>query len=210
MPLTVSLIEDDALTRESLAALIARDAGLKFLHGYQDAETALTGLPQAVPDVLLVDLHLPGLGGSQCIEKLKSRLPDLQVLVLTTYDDTDNIFRALRAGASGYLLKRCPAPEILAAIHEVAQGGAPMSAGIARKVVAHFHNPPAKPAASDLPRLTDREEEILALLAQGLQYKEIAARLDISTSTVRAHLHTIYVKLHVGSRTEAVVKYLRR
>ena len=207
MPLRVSLVEDDRVTRESLAALIARADDLECLATYANAEDAMRDVPKHLPDVLLVDINLPGRSGIECVAALKAGHPKLNVLMLTTYDDTENIFESLRAGASGYLLKRTPSAEIIAAIKEVAEGGSPMSMHIARKVVSHFH--PSRPATPEMQTLTPREHEILALLARGLHYKEIADQLGISTSTVRAHLHTIYGKLHVQSRTEAVVKFLR-
>ena len=208
MPLRVSLVEDDRVTRESLAALIARADDLECLATYANAEDAMRNVPKKLPDVLLVDINLPGRSGIECVAALKAAHPKLQVLMLTTYDDTENIFESLRAGASGYLLKRTPSAEIIAAIREVAGGGSPMSTHIARKVVTHFH--PGRSATPEMQTLTPREHEILTLLARGLHYKEIADQLGISTSTVRAHLHAIYGKLHVQSRTEAVVKFLGR
>ncbi len=205
----VSIVEDDQLTRESLAELLRLAKGLEVLATYPDAESAIAAVPAQRPDVLLVDINLPGQSGIECVTQLKAQLPALQVLMLTTYDNSDAIFDSLRAGAGGYLLKRTRGPELIAAIKEVHEGGSPMSASIARKVVTYFQAPP-KPGSPELESLTAREHEILKHLADGLQYKEIAEQLTISTSTVRAHLHTIYGKLHVQSRTEAVVKYLKR
>lgn len=204
----VSLIEDDRVTRESLATLIGRDPALSCLGTYGSAEEALHHIHASLPDVLLVDIHLPGKSGIECVASLKARHPQLQVLMLTTYDDSDFVFEALRAGASGYLLKRNPSADILDAIKEVHAGGSPMSAIIARKVVSYFQSGRKPPG--ELQTLTARENEILRHLSMGLHYKEIADQLQISTSTVRAHLHTIYGKLHVQSRTEAVIKYLKR
>jgi DNA-binding NarL/FixJ family response regulator len=209
MPVNVSIVEDDPGTREMLGALIAREPDMACLHTYATAEDAVAGVPHQPPDVLLVDINLPGKSGIECVSELKSALPDLQMLIVTTYDDSDNIFQALRAGATGYLLKRAPAAEIIAAIRDVHAGGSPMTASIARKVVAFFHKVPQK-KTSGAGQLTEREEQILALLSQGLQYKEIASRIEVGVSTVRTHLHTIYVKLHVTSRAEAVEKFLRR
>jgi DNA-binding NarL/FixJ family response regulator len=206
MPIRISIVEDDRITRESLAALIARAENLECLDTYANAEEALGHAPKRLPDVLLVDINLPGRSGIECVATLKAAHPRLNVLMLTTYDDTESIFDSLRAGASGYLLKRTPSAEIITAIREVHAGGSPMSMHIARKVVSHFHG--ARPANPEMQTLTPREQEILAHLARGLHYKEIADQLSISTSTVRAHLHTIYGKLHVQSRTEAVVKFL--
>jgi DNA-binding NarL/FixJ family response regulator len=206
MPIRVSIVEDDRVTRESLSALISRSPEHHCVGAYATAEIALQEVPKSLPEVLVVDINLPGKSGIECVAALTAVHRELQVLMLTTYDDTENIFDSLRAGASGYLLKRAPASELLEAITEVSHGGSPMSSHIARKVVSHFHRPPK--VAAEMQTLTAREGEILSHLAQGLQYKEIADRLGISASTVRAHLHTIYGKLHVQSRTEAVVKYL--
>jgi DNA-binding NarL/FixJ family response regulator len=205
--LRVSIVEDDRTTRESLIALIEHANDLEIQSAFPSTEHALRELPKRPPDVLLVDINLPGRSGIECVAEMKSIHPKLNVLMLTTYEDTENIFDSLRAGASGYLLKRARASEIITAIKDVADGGSPMTAAIARKVVQHFHA--AKPAR-EIATLTPREHEILTLLADGLHYKEIADKLSISTGTVRVHLHTIYGKLHVQSRTEAVVKFLGR
>lgn len=209
MQIKVALVEDDAGTCEMLAALMGREADMNCIRTYSTGEDAVVGVPKEPPDVLLVDINLPGMSGIECVSALKPQLPTLQILIVTTYDDSENIFQALRAGATGYLLKRAPAAEIIAAIRDVNAGGAPMTAAIARKVVAHFHKIPRR-KTSAAGELTEREEEILTLLSQGLQYKEIATKLEVGVSTVRTHLHTIYLKLHVNSRTEAVVKFLQR
>ena len=212
--ITVSIVEDNELTRESLAELLNLATDLTVKQAYVAAEDALALVPQNPPDVLLVDINLPGKSGIECVAELKALLPSMQVLMLTTYDNTDAIFNSLRAGASGYLLKRSQASELIAAIKEVHTGGSPMSASIARKVVQHFqgaygNNVVPSPKA-EIQGLTAREMEILSELAQGLHYKEIGDKLGISTGTVRVHLHKIYGKLHVQSRTEAVVKFLGR
>ena len=155
-----------------------------------------------------MDINLPKMNGIECVERLKQTLPKTQVLMLTTYDESDLIFDSLRKGASGYLLKNMPPAELIQAIEQVHAGGAPMSMQIARKVVNHFQK--IKKPQSDMEQLTKREHEILALLAKGYLYKEIADQLGITLSTVRAHLHAVYEKLHVQSRTEAVVKFLER
>lgn len=209
MPLALSIVEDDPLTAQSVAALISLESDMSHLRTYATAEEALSRVSKELPDVLLVDINLPGKSGIECVGELKARHPDLHMLILTTYDDSDNIFQALRAGASGYILKRTSAAELARAIRDVVNGGSPMSASIARKVVAFFRKVPKK-KTTVAGQLTEREAEILALLSQGLQYKEIAARLEVGVSTVRTHLHTIYVKLQVTSRTEAVVKFLGR
>ncbi|HSI64526.1 MAG TPA: response regulator transcription factor [Candidatus Saccharimonadia bacterium] len=208
MLIKVSIVEDDPATRENLMAIINRSDDLTGMETYPSAEDAIRGVPKNLPDVLLVDINLGRRSGIECVAVLKAAHPKLQMMMVTTYDDTKLIFEALRAGASGYLLKRTPAAEIVAAIKEVHEGGSPMSAQIARKVVSHFH--PSRSLVPEMETLTPREHEILTLLAKGLQYKEIADHLDISTSTVRGHLHLIYGKLHVQSRTEAVLKYLGR
>lgn len=212
-PLRVSIVEDDRILRESLAALVGGTADMQLVDAYPDAESAIAGIPRLPPDVVVMDLNLapPGSGrksGIDCVAAIKAAVPALQVIVLTVYDDADKVFEVLRAGASGYLLKRARPEEILDAIREVHVGGAPMSMQIARRVVESFR-PEARPAG-ELDMLTPREREILALLAEGGLYKEIAQALGLSTSTVRVHLHSIYTKLHVQTRTQAVLKYLGR
>jgi DNA-binding NarL/FixJ family response regulator len=211
--LRVSIVEDDHVLRETLAAVVGSTADMELVDTYPDAESAITGVPRLPPDVVVMDLNLapPGSGrksGIDCVAAIKAAVPMLQVIVLTVYDDADKVFEALRAGASGYLLKRATTEEILEAIREVRSGGAPMSMQIARRVVESFRAE-GRPAG-ELDVLTPREREILALLAEGGLYKEIAKSLGLSTSTVRVHLHSIYTKLHVQTRTQAVLKYLGR
>lgn len=206
MPITVSIVEDSRGTRETLTELLKRSPDLLFLGAYPDGEHAMRELPMKLPDVVLMDINLPGMSGIECVARLKEKSPKTQVLMLTTYEEGDLIFESLRAGANGYLLKNMPPTELLHAVEQVHAGGSPMSMHIARKVVNHFQQ--IKKPSSDMEKLTKREQEILALLAKGFLYKEIADQLGISLSTVRAHLHTVYEKLHVQSRTEAVVKYL--
>ena len=202
----VSIVEDNRGTRESLTELLTRAPALCFVGAHPDGEAALRQLPGEAPDVVLMDINLPKMNGIECVARLKQHLPKTQVLMLTTYEEGDLIFDSLRKGASGYLLKNVLPAELIQAIEQVHAGGAPMSMQIARKVVSHFQQ--IKMPQSDMEKLTKREQEILALLAKGYLYKEIADQLGISLSTVRAHLHTVYEKLHVQSRTEAVVKYL--
>lgn len=204
----MSLVEDVRETRESLVKLLDRAPTLRCLSTYATGEDALREIPSSPPNVLLADINLPGMSGIELVAKLKAQLPKLQVLMLTTYEDSDLIFESLRAGASGYLIKNMPPAELVQAIEQVHAGGAPMSMQIARKVVSFFQQ--TRPAAPELEGLTKREQEILALLAKGYLYKEIADQLGITLSTVRAHLHAVYEKLHVQSRTEAVVKFLGR
>ncbi len=206
--ITVSIVEDDRITRESLTELISLAEDITIKATYADAEAAMKAVPFNPPDVLLVDINLPGKSGIECVAWLKTHVQKMQVFMLTTYDNSDLIFDSLRAGATGYLLKRTPAPELIAAIREIHVGGSPMSATIARKVVAHFQTP-SPTTAPELEALTAREQEILKRLADGEQYKVIGEKLSISTSSVRSHLHKIYGKMHVQSRSEAVVKYLK-
>ncbi len=206
MPITVSIVEDNRGTRESLKELLARANSLRCVGAHPTGEEALRQLPGEKPDVVLMDINLPGMSGIECVARLKTQAPRTQVLMLTTYEESDLIFESLRSGASGYLLKNMAPSELVQAIEQVHAGGAPMSMQIARKVVAHFQQ--IKSPASEVEKLTRREQEILALLARGYYYKEIAEQLGISLSTVRAHLHAVYEKLHVQSRTEAVVKFL--
>jgi DNA-binding NarL/FixJ family response regulator len=206
MPIKVSIVEDSRGTRQSLEELLSSSPAVCCAGAYHDGEQALQRIPAEPPDVVLMDINLPGMSGIECVARLKRQLPKLQVLMLTTYDDSDLIFDSLRKGASGYLLKDMPSAALVEAIEQVHAGGAPMSMQIARKVVSHFQQ--IKEPASEVEKLTRREHEILALLARGYLYKEIGEQLGITLSTVRAHLHTIYEKLHVQSRTEAVVKFL--
>jgi DNA-binding NarL/FixJ family response regulator len=205
-PIKVSIVEDDAGTRENLMAVLGAAATLSCLRAYPSGEEAVREIPKAVPDVVLMDINLPGISGIECVRQLKSKLPQLQVLMLTTYEDSKLIFDSLRAGASGYLLKNMPPQEVVQAVEQVSMGGSPMSMHIARKVVNHFQQ--LKQSSPQLDVLSKREQEILALLAKGYLYKEIADQLGITAGTVRVHLHAVYEKLHVSSRTEAVVKYL--
>lgn len=208
MPITVAIVEDNQGTRESLAKLLGRSPGLQCLYACATAEEALQRIPRERPDVALVDINLPGMSGIECVAELKRRMPDLQVLMLTTYEESDLIFNSLRAGANGYLLKNMPPDELVQAVEQVQAGGAPMSIRIARKVVDHFHQIEA--GSAEVEKLSTREHQILSLLAKGLHYKEISDRLGISLSTVRTHIHAVYQKLHVQSRTEAVVKFLKK
>jgi len=208
MPITVSIVEDDRDTRDSLATLLGSAPALRCLGTYATGEKALAGIAAGKPDVALLDINLPGMSGIECVAKLKAKLPALHVLMLTTYEDSNLIFDSLRAGASGYLLKNMPPDELVAAVAEVQAGGPPMSMQIARKVVQHFHRTQQADAAVET--LSPREYEVLALLAKGALYKEIADQLGITLGTVRTHQRRIYEKLHVQSRTEAAVKFLRR
>jgi len=206
MPLRISIVEDDPAVRKSLACIIQGSPDFECLGVYGSAEQALSEVPHHLPDVLLMDIGLPGRNGIECTAALKAAHPGLQVLILTTYDESKSIFEALRAGASGYLLKRSRPEELMKAIEEVHTGGAPMSPSIARLVVSHFHRLNHPHPANEVENLTHRELDVLQALAKGLLYKEVAESLGISIGTVRTHVEAIYRKLHVQTRTEAVLK----
>jgi RNA polymerase sigma factor (sigma-70 family) len=205
--ITVSIVEDDARVRESLAGLISRAPGFECVSDYPTAEAALIGIPKVKPEVVLMDINLPGMSGIDCVRKLKSVEPSCQIVMLTVYENTEQIFKALANGASGYLLKATAPEELLVAIQEVHRGGSPMTSHIARKVVQSFQQSSASTKATE--NLSPREQEVLELLAKGFLYKEIADQLHISFETVHTYIRRIYEKLQVRSRTEAVAKYLR-
>jgi DNA-binding NarL/FixJ family response regulator len=204
MPLTVAIVEDDAPGLEILAAIVDSAPGFRCVSRHCDAESALELLPAVNPDVVLMDIHLPGLNGVECVRQLKLRMPATQFLMLTVYEDTNHIFQALAAGATGYLIKNASGKELIAAIREIHAGGSPMASNIARKVVQSFLPPPASPEEQ---ALTGRERQVLDLLAEGQLYKEIADVLHISVPTVCSHIRRIYEKLHVQSRSQAVARY---
>lgn len=205
----VAIVEDNATLRKYLAGLVSNTPGHKCVCVCESAEEAITEIPKHRPNVVLMDIHLPGESGIVCTARLRAKMPDLQVIMLTVYKDIKMIFQALKAGACGYVLKRADESEILKAIAEVRAGGAPMTSEIARMVVRAFADPTPVTAAEGTDQLSDREMEILALIAEGCPNKEIASRLFISSATVRTHLMHIYEKLHVHCRTEAAAKYLR-
>jgi DNA-binding NarL/FixJ family response regulator len=208
MAITVSIVEDNEQLRGTLARVIGRGEEFVCVGQYGSAEAALENIPKEKPQVVLMDINLPGMNGVECVRKLKQQLPEVQIMMLTAYEDTENIFNSLAAGASGYMLKRTPRDELLAAIREVQRGGSPMTTHIARKVVQSFLKPVAAPEPTS--DLSEREREVLDLLSQGLMYKEIAEKLGISFETVRTYIRRIYEKLQVRTRTEAVAKALRR
>jgi DNA-binding NarL/FixJ family response regulator len=204
----VAIVEDNATLRQYLADFISGTPGHKCVGTCGSAEEAIVKLPSYKPDVVLMDIHLPGETGIACTARLRALMPEVQVIILTVYKDTNMIFQALKAGACGYVLKRADEQEILDAIAEVRAGGAPMTGEIARMVVRSFSQ--ERPAeAFGTEQLTAREMQLLALLSEGLSNKEIASQLNISFATVRTHLMHIYEKLHVRCRTEAAAKYLR-
>ena len=208
MAITVSIVEDNHQLRGTLARVISRADGFQCLSHYASAEDALKALPGERPNVVLMDINLPGMTGVECVRHLKEVLPGTQVVMLTAYEDTENIFNSLAAGASGYLLKRTSSAELLAALREVNQGGSPMTAHIARKVVQSFQKTGPSPQTTE--NLSQREQEVLDCLAQGFLYKEIAEKLGISYETVHTYIRRIYETLQVRTRTEAVAKFLRR
>jgi DNA-binding NarL/FixJ family response regulator len=205
--ITIAIVEDSAAVSTSLQKVIADSGECQCLCTCANGEQAMRMIPQFEPDVVLMDIELPDITGIECTAHLKRVLPETQILILTVYKNSERIFKALEAGASGYLLKRSTPDEIIRGIKEVKEGGAPMSSEIARKVVQYFRKPVA--SSPEIQSLTRREEEILSLLAQGYSSKEIGDKLSISYDTVCSHLRHIYDKLHVRSRTEAVIKYLR-
>jgi len=207
MPIKVAIVDDDEDIRASLATLIRRAPALRLVGDYPDAEAAVQDLPQRAPDVVLMDINLPGMNGVECVRQLKGSLPAVQFLMLTVYEDSDSLFNSLKAGASGYLLKRTASTRLLEAIRDVHSGGSPMTPQLARRVVQFFSRP--ADGASAVAHLTPGEKDFLDQLAKGYAYKEIADRLGISIDTVRSYVRTVYEKLHVHSRTEAVVKYLQ-
>ena len=205
-PMTkIAIVEDSKIVREGFASFVNADPDLKCVCTCATAEEALDQIPKHKPDVVLMDIHLPKLSGIECTERLKQQMPGLQIIMVTVYEDPERTFKALRAGACGYLLKRSTPEELISAIHEVRQGGVPMTREIARKVIATLQKPTT--AAAEVETLSARELEILELLAQGFPNKQIALRVGLSDSTVRWHLQNVYQKLHVRSRTEATVKF---
>ena len=202
----IAVVEDDKTVREGLQMLLNGSPGFTCVAAYSSGEDALSGIPEIIPDVVLMDINLPGINGIECILKLKEQDLPMLFIMLTVFEDPDAIFQSLSAGACGYLLKHTPPAKLLEAIQDVHRGGSPMSGEIARKVVQSFQQPATKSSTSL--SLTKREEEILGFLAQGYFYKEIAASLSISVETVRTHIRNIYEKLQVRTRTEAILKYL--
>lgn len=204
----VAIVEDDDEIRSDLARRIGRNASFALTNSYSNGEAALVSLPLLKPDVVLMDINLPGMDGVECVRQLKAKMPGVQFMMLTVYEDGDRLFKSLVAGASGYLLKRTSSDKLMTAIHEIYRGGAPMTPEVARRVVQHFQRIPE--SQSDLIVLTPREKDVLEQLAKGYLYKEIVDNLGISLGTLHSYISKIYEKLHVHSRTEAVVKYLKR
>ena len=202
----IAIVEDNKVIRESLMEFVKTDSECQCVFVCATAKEALKEIPKRQVDIILMDIQLPDISGIECTARLKQLLPAIQIIMVTVYEDTERIYKALRAGAYGYLLKRCTPEELIAAIHEVRKGGAPMSREIARKVIVSFQEPVN--TASEVEDLSPREREILELLAEGFPNKQIAARVGLTDGTVRWHLRHVYHKLHVRSRTEATLKFL--
>lgn len=205
-PIVVAVVEDDAKLRQTLMAFINRTADMRCVAGYESAEAALEGLPGAQPNIVLMDIRLPGMSGVDCVARLRTLLPTAKAVMLTAYEDADDVFQSLTAGAFGYLLKSTEPDRLRAAIREAHQGGSPISGSVARKIVDFFRGaaPAGAPPADELAPLSPREVEILRHLSTGYPYKHIATELDCSLNTVRTHIKRIYEKLHSHNRTEAV------
>ena len=202
----IAIVEDNRVIGESLMEFVKADSECECVCVCATAQQALKEIPKRQADIVLMDIQLPDISGIECTARLKQLLPAVQIIMVTVYEDTERIFMALRAGACGYLLKRCTPEELVSAIREVRQGGAPMSREIARKVIYSFQEPVA--AAAEVEGLSPREREILELLASGFPNKQIADRVGLTDGTVRWHLRHVYHKLHVRSRTEAALKFL--
>jgi DNA-binding NarL/FixJ family response regulator len=205
MTIRVSFVEDDARARRIFADWLSHAADLQLVSRFVDAESALAALPREAPDVVLMDINLPGQSGIECVRQLKPLMRATQFVILTVYEDADRIFEALSAGAAGYLLKHTPREDLLASIRQVHAGGSPMSGPIARKVVQAFQRRPT--GDSEATKLSDREREVLELLSRGYLYKEIADTLGVSFATVTTYGRRIYEKLHVHSRAEAAARF---
>lgn len=205
-PISVAVIEDTTALGKLIRKVVDAREQMRCVGVWENAEEGLEAIDKSVPDVVLMDISLPGMSGIDATAKLKEKHPDVEVIILTVYDDPDKVFQALKAGASGYLLKQASPDELCRAIIDVRAGGAPMTAEIARRVVNVFHRPTST-SETEAFNLSKRETEIVQLVAKGLANKEIAADLSISVETVRVHLKHIYEKLHVRSRTEAAMKY---
>ena len=205
----VSIVEDDGIIRETLRALFTFEEGMELFTVHSTAEDALVRLGGNCPDVVIMDINLPGASGIDCVRQMSQRCSGAQFLMYTVHDDDHRVFEALKAGANGYILKSSTPDEILAAVRELHSGGSPMSAHVARRVVAHLRPTGNAGNVADS-GLSEREQQVLALLAEGLLYKEIGDRLGISVGTIKQHIHRMYEKLHVQNRTEAVNRYFGR
>jgi len=205
-PISIAIVEDLEEVRDGIAKLIDLDPGFVVTDAFANAEEAILQLPNNPPDIVIMDINLPGMNGIECIRRIKDKCIGTQFMMFTVYENDEKVFEALKAGATGYLLKKTSPSAIVEALKDLHAGGSPMSSNIARKLVAAYQQ---QESSSPLLVLSSRENEILALLAQGLLYKEIADKLNIVTGTVRQHIHKIYEKLHVQNRTEAINKVRR-
>lgn len=208
LKIRVGIVEDIEEIRNAVAALLLWDKDFELVITLHRAEDALDTIPALQPDIVIMDINLPGISGIECIRRIKPQCPDTQFMIFTIYENDENIFTALEAGASGYLLKKSSMPQIAEALKELYAGGSPMSALIARKLVQHYQKPVKQ--NDDVEQLTNKEKEILILLSEGLLYKEIAEKLSITPGTVKQHIHRMYEKLHVSNKTEAINKMLRK
>jgi DNA-binding NarL/FixJ family response regulator len=202
---TVAVVEDDRGLREQLVKILETAPDIKYIGSFGSAEEALPNILEKRPDVVLMDIKLPGMSGIQCVAEIKKVVPEMQIIMVTVYEDSERIFRALKAGANGYLVKSSPPDQLLEAIRDVYKGGAPMSSHIARKVVKHFHM--IGPSTREAENISPREREVLDLLSEGFIYKEIGDKLNIGAETVRTYVKNICQKMHVRSRLEAVAKH---
>ncbi len=207
MSIKICIVEDLKDAREEIASLLSMDKRFEMQNAYSNAETAAKELPLKQPDIVIMDINLPGMNGIDCIKKVKNTCPRTQFIMFTVYENDENVFDALEAGASGYLLKKTPMQKIVDSLIELHQGGAPMSMQIARKVIEKMHG---NKTTGQIEALTFRENEVLHCLAKGLLYKEVANKLNITIGTVRQHIHNIYKKLHVQNRTEALNKMFKK
>lgn len=210
--IAISIVEDLPEVASVLGREISQQHDMLLLSSYNNAEDAVRELPEIQADIVIMDINLPGMTGIDCIRQVRQLCPRTQFMMFTIYDNTEHVFEALMAGATGYLLKKTPVDQIIENIRELYNGGAPMSTNIARKVIAHLQNSNIGPTqqAEEAWHLTPKEKELLELLAKGLLYKEIAARLQVTAGTVRQYIHRIYEKLHVQNRTEAINKFFNR
>lgn len=208
-PIRIAIVEDDDQIREMFIELLEESEGFRCIGGYPNGEDAVQDIPNKTPDLVLMDINLPGMNGIECVSTLSKKLPETHFVILTVYEDSDRIFDSLAAGAVGYLLKSTAQQEILDLLLDIRQGGAPMSAPIARKVVQSFKKEQKQKTEQEFPELTERENEILKQLALGLLNKEIADELYVSIDTIKSHVRSIYKKLQVRTRTEAVIHYFK-
>ncbi len=207
-PIRISIVEDDVGLASALARLLNSTPDLTCHSVFNSAEAALQGLPESPPEVVLMDINLPGMNGIECVARLAGLLPSVRIVMLTAFENSDDIFASLAAGAYGYLLKSTEPGQLLESIRELAAGGSPISGSVARKIVDFFRSKPA--VSSEVESLSPRELEVLKLLSTGCPYKQIADQMNVSLGTVRSYVQRIYEKLHVHSRTEAVLKYFGR